>query len=41
MKKFNLSEGKKIGENLKLIEELWIENNFKINDEQIKKIIKN
>ncbi len=41
MKKFNLTEGKKVGENLKFIEDSWIENNFEINDDEIKKIIKN
>ena len=41
MKKFNIPEGKKIGYNLKLIENHWLENEFKITEDQIKKIIKN
>tara|TARA_Y200000002_G_C22642581_1_gene647701 strand:+ start:40 stop:1314 length:1275 start_codon:yes stop_codon:yes gene_type:complete len=41
MKKFNIPEGKKIGHNLKLIENNWLENDFKITEGQIKKIIKN
>ena len=40
-KKFNIPQGKKLGENLKLIEDFWINNNFKISEEQIEKIIKN
>jgi len=40
IQKFNIPEGKKIGDNLKLIEDVWLENNFKINEDQIKKIIK-
>ena len=41
MKKFNISQGKKLGENLKKIEDYWINNNFKITDKDIKKIVKN
>ena len=41
MKKFNIPQGKKLGENLKLIEDFWINNNFKISEEQIEKIVKN
>ena len=41
MKKFNISQGKKLGENLKKIEDYWIDNDFKINDKDIEKIIKN
>ena len=40
MKKFNFTEGKKLGENLKILENYWINNNFKINEKDIKKIIK-
>ncbi len=41
MKKFDIPQGKKLGENLKLIEDFWINNNFKISEEQIEKIVKN
>ncbi len=40
MKKYNLTEGRKLGENLKLLKEYWIENNFEINDKDLEKIIK-
>ena len=40
MKKFNFTEGKKLGENLKLIEEQWINNSFKISEKELEKIIK-
>ena len=40
MKKFNFTEGKKLGENLKILEDYWINNNFKINEKDIKKIVK-
>ena len=39
MKKFNLSEGKKLGDNLKIVEEYWINNNFKISDKELDKIV--
>tara|TARA_Y100001958_G_scaffold126866_1_gene94602 strand:+ start:41 stop:1306 length:1266 start_codon:yes stop_codon:yes gene_type:complete len=41
MKKFNLTEGKKIGENLKLLEDFWIENNFSITEKDLERIVKN
>ena len=41
MQKFNIKEGKKIGENLKLIENFWLNNEFKITEDQINKLIKN
>ncbi len=41
MKKFNLPEGKKVGENLKLIEKIWIDNEFQISEDDIKKIVNN
>ncbi len=40
MKKFNFTEGKKLGKNLKILEDYWINNNFKINEKDIKKIVK-
>ena len=41
MKKYEIPEGKQLGEKLKKIEEEWIKNNFKITDEQINNIINN
>ena len=41
MKKFDIPQGKKVGENLRLIEDYWINNNFKISDKEIEKIVKN
>ena len=41
MKKFNIPEGKKLGENLKKIENYWINNNFKISDKELEKIVNN
>ncbi len=40
MKKFSIPEGKKIGELLKIIENIWIENDFKITEEEIKRVVK-
>ena len=37
---YSLSEGKELGTKLKQIEERWIKNNFKINDNEINNIIK-
>jgi len=41
MKKFDIPQGKKVGENLKLAEDYWINNNFKISDKELEKIVKN
>ena len=41
MKKYKISEGKQIGEKLKMIEEKWIENNFQISDIQVENIVNN
>ncbi len=41
MIKYKLPEGKQLGSKLKLIEEEWVNNNFKISDQQIDFIIKN
>ena len=40
MEKFNLKEGKELGQKIKEIEIAWISNSFKITDKQIEKIIK-
>ena len=39
MKEYNINEGKVLGLKLKKIEEKWISNNFKISDEEVKKLI--
>ena len=41
IEKFNIKEGKELGQKLKEIEMFWIDNSFKIIDKQIEKIIKN
>ena len=41
MKKFDIPQGKKLGKNLKLIEDYWLNNNFEISDKELEKIIKN
>ena len=40
MTKYKISEGKQLGLKLKMIEEEWVDNNFKISDHQIENIIK-
>ena len=39
MKEYNINEGKVLGLKLKKIEQKWISNNFKISDEEVKKLI--
>ena len=39
MDKYNLSEGKKLGEKIKKIEIKWVNNQFKISDDEIKNIV--
>ena len=41
MEQYKIPEGKELGLKLKKIEEKWIENNFKISNEEIKKLIIN
>jgi len=41
MSKYKISEGKQLGEKLKMIEEEWVKNNFQISDEQVNNIINN
>jgi len=41
MSKYNLLEGKSLGEKLKKIETIWVDNNFKISEKQIQNIVKN
>ena len=41
MSKYNISQGKILGEKLKLIEAEWVENNFQISKQQVENIIFN
>ena len=41
IKDFGIPEGEIVGEKLKEIENIWINNNFKISDKNLKKILKN
>ena len=41
MKKYEITEGKQLGEKLSLIEKEWVKNNFKISDQQVEYIINN
>ena len=40
MSKLNISEGKVLGDKLKIIEDEWVKNNFQISDKQVENIIK-
>ena len=40
MTKYNIPEGKTLGNKLKMIEEIWVNNGFNISDKQIQKIAK-
>jgi poly(A) polymerase len=40
MSKYNIPEGKALGNKLKMIEEVWVQNNFQITDKQVQKIAK-
>ena len=41
MKKYDIPEGKQLGEKLKTIEQIWVKNDFKISDQQVDNIINN
>ena len=41
IEEFNLREGKKLGEKLKKLEKIWINNDFKLSEKEIKQISKN
>ena len=41
IKKYEVAEGKKLGEKLKLIETKWVNNNFRISEQQVEDIAKN
>ncbi len=38
---YNIPEGKELGDKLKNIEEFWVNNNFKISEKELKRIIEN
>ena len=40
MDKYDIPEGKTLGSKLKMIEEIWVNNNFNISDKQVEKIAK-
>ena len=40
MQKYEVPEGRQLGEKLRIIEEEWVKNNFKISDDQVKNIVK-
>ena len=41
MSKYKIPEGKMLGNKLKLIEDIWVKNNFKISDNEVDNIINN
>ena len=41
MTKYNIPEGKLLGDKLKIIEQRWVNNDFKISDQEVKNIIQN
>ena len=41
MERYNLKEGRELGQILKQIENIWINNSFKISDSEVEKIINN
>jgi hypothetical protein len=41
MKKYELKEGRQLGQKLKLIEDEWVKNNFKISDKEVDNIVNN
>ena len=40
MSMYNIPEGKVLGNKLKMIEEIWVQNGFQISDKQVEKIAK-
>ena len=39
MSKYNIPEGKTLGNKIKMLEEEWVNNNFNLSEKQIDKII--
>ena len=38
MEKYKIKEGRELGQKLKYLENLWVENNFKISDKEVDKV---
>ena len=41
IEKYNVLEGRGLGKKLKMIEEVWTNNNFQISEKEIEKIVSN
>ena len=41
MERYNIPESKELGNKLKIIEEVWANNDFQISESEVKKIINN
>ena len=41
MKKYEIPKGKQLGEKLRIIEEEWVKNNFRISSQQVENIVNN
>ena len=41
IEKYNIPEGKELGNKLKMIEEFWANNNFQISEKEVQKIVNN
>jgi tRNA nucleotidyltransferase/poly(A) polymerase len=41
LEKYNLKEGKEFGQKIKLLEDLWLNNNFKLNNKEIDNVLNN
>ena len=41
MEKYNIPEGRELGNKLRVIEEVWINNNFQISDKEVQEIVSN
>jgi len=39
MEKYNIKEGKELGQKLKYLENLWVENSFKITEKEVDKVL--
>ena len=41
MNKYNLSEGRELGQKIKRLESIWVDNNFKISNSEIDRVFSN
>jgi poly(A) polymerase len=41
IEKYQLTEGKELGEKLEMIKEVWVNNSFNISEKEIQKIVSN